>query len=108
MGKYKWTTAFNHGNDQFTAPYLRKPSKGGSNLFNFCNIGLLIGHGIRGTSQDGRATSTPSQQTYYPVYKTGVNAYDWVRMSEFDFGGGPGGLRWMGIYACNMLFPDNS
>jgi hypothetical protein len=29
-------------------------------------------------------------------------------MSEFNFGGGPAGLRWMGIYACNMLFPDNA
>lgn len=29
-------------------------------------------------------------------------------MSEFDFGGGPVGLRWMGIYACNMLYRDNA
>lgn len=108
MTKHKWTTAFFRTNDQVVASSLRKPSKGGTNLFNYCNIGLLIGHGIRGTSQDGRATATPSMQTYYPVYRTGVNAYDWVRMSEFDFGGGPGGLRWMGIYACNMLKRDNA
>lgn len=37
-----------------------------------------------------------------------MNAYDWVRMSEFDFGGGPVGLRWMGLYACNMLSRDNA
>jgi hypothetical protein len=103
MKKYKWTTAFNYSADQITAPLLRKPSKGGSNLFNYCNIGLLVGHGIRGITQDAKATSTPSLQTYFPIYKKGVNACDWVRMSEFDFGGGPGGLRWMGIYACNML-----
>lgn len=108
MKKHKWTTGFNYGNDQLTAPQLRKPSKGGTNLFNYCNIGLLVGHGIRGASQDNRATSTPSLQTYFPIYKTGVNAYDWVRMSEFDFGGGPVGLRWMGIYACNMLYRDNA
>jgi hypothetical protein len=29
-------------------------------------------------------------------------------MSEFDFGGGTGGLRWMGIYACNILKRDNA
>ncbi|MGI8965220.1 MAG: Ig-like domain-containing protein, partial [Limisphaerales bacterium] len=69
LNKYKWKKAFNYGNDQLTARLLRKPSKGGSNLFNDCNIGLLIGHGIRGTSQDGRATSTPSLQTYMPIYK---------------------------------------
>ena len=110
MKKYKWTTAFNYGNDQVGASLLRKASKGGSNLFNYCNIGLLIGHGIRGVNQDFKAVSsaTPSLQTYFPIYKKGVNAYDWVRMSEFDFGGGPGGLRWMGLYACNMLSYDNA
>jgi len=108
MKKYKWTTAFNYGNDQLTANLLRKASKGGSNLFNYCNIGLYVGHGIRGANQDFKATSTPSLQTYTPIYKKGVNAYDWVRMSEFDFGGGPVGLRWMGLYACNMLYPDNA
>lgn len=108
MKKYKWTTSFNYGDNQLTANLLRKPSKGGSNLFNYCNIGLLIGHGIRGGNQDFRATSTPSLQTYFPIYKTGVNTYDWIRMSEFDFGGGPIGLRWMGIYACNMLYRNNA
>jgi len=103
LSKYKWKKAFNYGNDQLSAALLRKPSKGGSNVFNYCNLGLLIGHGIRGNNQDFLATSTPSLQTYMPIYRTGVNAYDWVRMSEFDFGGGPGGLRWVGIYACNML-----
>jgi len=108
MKKYKWTTAFNYGDDQVTASLLRKTSKGGQNLFNYCNIGLFIGHGIRGANQDFKATSTPSLQTYLPIYKQGVNAYDWVRMSEFDFGGGPGGLRWMGLYACNMLSYNNA
>jgi hypothetical protein len=78
MQKYGWSTAFNYGDDRLSAALLRKTSKGGSNLFNFCNLGLLVGHGIRGTTQDGRATSTPSLQTYFPIYKTGVNAYDWV------------------------------
>lgn len=108
MKKYKWTTAFFRTNDQVTASLLRKPSKGGSNIFNTCNIGFLVGHGIRGGVLDKIATPTWSLQTYFPIYKTGVNAYDWVRMSEFDFGGGPGGLRWMGIYACNMLSRDNA
>jgi hypothetical protein len=108
MAKYKWKKAFNYGNDQVSAALLRKPSKGGQSLFNYCNIGLYIGHGIRGANQDFRATSTPSLQTYTPIYKKGVNAYDWVRLSEFDFGGGPGNLRWMGLYACNMLYYDNA
>jgi len=63
MTDYKWTTAFNYGNDNITAALLRKPSKGGSNLFNYCNIGLLVGHGIRGANQDFKATATPSLQT---------------------------------------------
>lgn len=108
MKKYKWTKAFNYGNDQLTASLLRKPSFGGSNLFNYCNLGLLVGHGIRGANQDFKATSTPSLQTYMLLYIPGVHSYDWVRMSEFDFGGGPGGLRWMGLYACNMLYPDSA
>jgi hypothetical protein len=108
MKKYKWTKAFNYGDDFVTAALLRSASKGGSNLFNYCNIGLYVGHGIRGTNQDFKATSTPSLQTYTPIYKKGVNAYDWVRMSEFNFGGGPGNLRWMGLYACNMLSYDNA
>jgi hypothetical protein len=108
MNNYKWKTAFNYGNNQLSAALLRKPSFGGSNLFNYCNIGLYVGHGICGANQDFLATSTPSLQTYTPIYRTGVNAYDWVRMSEFDFGGGPVGLRWMGIYACNMLYYDNA
>ena len=108
MKNYKWKTAFNYGNDQLTAGLMRKTSKGGSNLFNYCNIGLLIGHGIRGSNQDFIATSTPSLQTYMPIYRKGVNAYDWVRLSEFDFGGGPVGLRWMGLYACNMLSYENA
>jgi hypothetical protein len=40
MVKYKWKTAFNYSNDQVSASLLRKPSKGGSNLFNYCNIGV--------------------------------------------------------------------
>jgi hypothetical protein len=82
MVKYKWKTAFNYSNDQVSASLLRKPSKGGSNLFNYCNIGLLVGHGIYGLNQDFIATSTPSLQSYYPVYHTGVNAYDWVRIRQ--------------------------
>jgi hypothetical protein len=107
MAKYKWKTAFNYSNDQVSASLLRKPSKGGSSLFNYCNIGLLIGHGIHGDTQDF-ATSTPSLQSYMPIYRTGTAGYDWVRLCEFDFGGGPGGLRWMGIYACNILFFANA
>jgi len=82
---------------------LRKPSKGGSSVFNNVNIGLLIGHGVYGTSPDYTIAGSGPLQSYYPIWEGG-NGYNWVRLSEFDFGSpGANGLRWMSILNCNNL-----
>lgn len=96
-----WKRGFELGDDALEAKALRKPAKGGTNKFNEGNIGLLVGHGIRGDSPDFIATNTGALGTYFPIYKTGSTNYDWVRLSECDFGSN--NLRWMGIYSCNML-----
>lgn len=101
MKKGGWKTGFELGDNALEAKALRKPAKGGTSKFNEVNIGLLVGHGIRGESIDLVATNTGAFQTYFPVHKTGEINYDWVRLSECDFGSE--NLRWMGIYACNML-----
>jgi len=97
---------FYKGNFDLQASDLRKPSKGGNSVFNSVNVGLLVGHGVYGsgsTPYDYTISGSGPIQSYYPVY-TGANGYDWVRLSEFDFGGSStNGLRWMGILTCNNL-----
>ena len=80
--------------DAVTGANLRAPG----NVFNTVNIGLLIGHGVQGNRAD--LASGAAIETYYPVFATGGSEYDWVRIHEFQFGGS---LRWMGIFACNMV-----
>jgi hypothetical protein len=65
---------------------------------------LLAGHGVYGMDSDFTISASGPRQTYYPVYKTGDNFYDWVRISQCDFGSS--NLRWMGLLSCNNLFPD--
>ncbi len=105
MKKGGWKTGFELGDNALEAKALRKPAKGGTSKFNEVNIGLLVGHGIRGESIDMVATNTGAFQTYFPVHKTSEIDYDWVRLSECDFGSP--NLRWMGIYACNMLHENS-
>jgi Family of unknown function (DUF6345)/Bacterial Ig domain/FlgD Ig-like domain len=104
-GGWKTQSPFPLGNDKLLASHLRKPSKGGSSVFNQVNIGLLVGHGIRGSNGDGTIALNKPLQTYMPIYKTGASNYDWVRLSECDFGSS--NLRWMAIFACNILHDEN-
>ncbi len=101
MKKGGWKKGFALGDDALTANALRGTSSGGNSKFNTVNIGLLVGHGIHGESPDFIATNTGALGTYFPIYKTGDTNYDWVRLSQCDFGSA--NLRWMGIYSCNML-----
>lgn len=96
-----WKKGFELGDDALEAKALRKPAKGGTSKFNEINIGLLVGHGIHGESPDFVSTNTGALGTYFPIYKSGATNYDWVRLSDCDFGST--NLRWMGIYSCNML-----
>ncbi|HOF71272.1 MAG TPA: DUF6345 domain-containing protein [Verrucomicrobiota bacterium] len=103
MGGAGYRLKFYKGNFDLQASDLRKPSKGGSSRFNDVNVGLLVGHGVYGTTADYTIAGSGPLQTYYPVY-AGGNGYDWVRLSEFDFGSsGANGLRWMSILTCNNL-----
>ena len=106
MSRGGWRSGFAPlANDALTGANLRMPSKGGSNTFNQVNIGLLVDHGIRGSSGDYTISADGPLETYLPIYKTGASNYDWVRLSECDFGGS--NLRWMAIFACNILYDDN-
>ena len=101
MAKGGWKTGFSLGDDALHGTDFRKPAKGGTSKFNDVNIGLYVGHGIHGVSIDKVATATGAFQTYIPIYNAGATNYDWVRLSECDFGSA--NLRWMGIFACNIL-----
>jgi hypothetical protein len=103
MGDAGYRLKFMKSNFDLHASDLRKPSKDGSSVFNQANLGFLIGHGVYGTTADYTIAGSGPKQSYYPVY-TGANGYDWVRLSEFDFGSpGTNGLRWMSILTCNNL-----
>jgi hypothetical protein len=101
MSKSGWGTAVKLGDDDLVAAHLRKPSKGGSNIFNQVNIGLLTLHGTRGLNGDFTISGDGPLQSYMPIWKTGATDYDWVRISECDFGSS--NLHWMAIAACNIL-----
>lgn len=94
---------FYRGNFDLTASHLRSPQYGGSGIFNDVNIGLLIGHGVYGITPDWTISGSGPLQSYYPVW-SGGNGYDWVRLSEFGFGGP--NLRWMAMLSCNNLQDD--
>ena len=101
--KLEWGRA----DDNVSAAALLGSQYGGSNQFNRANIGLLVGHGVFGTTPDFTTTGAGVLDTYFPIYKTGVNSYDWVRFTQFQFGNSGSNLRWMGILSCNNMFPDN-
>ncbi len=89
--------------NQLTANELRGPQFGGTNIFNKVNIGLLVGHGVYGTTPDFTISLSGPLETYYPIYKSGVNSYDWVRFTQFKFGSSGSNLRWMGMLSCNNM-----
>jgi hypothetical protein len=107
MGDAGYRLKFYKGNFDLTASDLRKPSKGGDSRFNEVNVGLLIGHGVcsadSSSGHDFTISASGPFQSYYPVWEGG-SGYNWVRLSEFDFGSsGVNGLRWMSILSCNNL-----
>lgn len=102
-----YRTTFYAVNDDLVANDLRGPQYGGTNKFNKVNIGLLIGHGVYGSTPDFTTSGSGPFETYFPIYKSGVNSYDWVRFTQFDFGSSGSDLRWMAILSCNNMI-DNS
>ena len=101
QGSYK--PAFVKGDTQWGAQDIKKPSKGGSSIFNTCNFGLLMTHGVYGTlSEDDNI-----KYTYLLLYDQKYGS-SWTRLSDMDFGStGKNGLRWMTILSCSMLYGPN-
>jgi hypothetical protein len=105
MSKGGWKTTLSYGDDNLLSSYLRMPSKGGSSAFNQVNLAFVLNHGVRGTSSDYTISADGPLETYLPIYKTGATDYDWVRLSECDFGGS--NLRWITFASCELLNDAN-
>jgi Family of unknown function (DUF6345)/Bacterial Ig domain len=74
---------------------------GSGTPFNNVNLGVLLLHGVYGTSID--YNGQPAKQIYYPVTSGGSAQY--LRLEQMNLGGsGTNGLKWMAIMACNSLF----
>lgn len=103
MRKAGWKAQFVNKDDQWSATDIKKSSLGGNSIFNTCNFGLLMTHGSFGNSG---STGTEDDNISYTYCWLGSHNY--VRLSDMDFGStGTNGLRWMTIYACNMLNSAN-
>lgn len=85
--------------------YIRSSQWGGSNLFNTVNFGFLIGHGVNGLTFDYTTGFPGVKDTYFPRWTQGDSYYDWVALSQCDFGSA--NLRWMAILSCNNLTEPN-
>jgi len=101
MQNQGWSQRFILADDELHAEAIRSAGFGGSNVFSQVNLGLLIGHGARGTTGDFTISGNGPLQSYYGIYHTGASSYDWVRLSQCSFGSA--NLRWMGLLTCNNL-----
>jgi hypothetical protein len=100
MQHWGWTNAFFKTNDALNIASLR----GSSTPFNQVNLGVLLLHGVYGTSPDYAANQC--KQMYFPISSGGSGHY--LRLSEMNLGGaGPSGLKWMAIKACHSLYHVN-
>ena len=80
--------------------------QGSGNPFNNVDIGLLILHGVFGTSFDF-TTGHMFKGIYFPIASGGSAHY--LRMSDVILGGSSStnGLKWLGLVACTGLFQNN-
>jgi Family of unknown function (DUF6345)/FlgD Ig-like domain/Bacterial Ig domain len=100
-GTYK--PAFIKANEDWGPQDIQKSSLGGHSIFNTCNFGLLMTHGVAGTQPEIDGI----KYTYLALFDN-VHHNSYVRLSDMDFGStGANGLRWMTILSCNMLAPAN-
>jgi Family of unknown function (DUF6345)/Bacterial Ig domain/FlgD Ig-like domain len=103
MERGGWKAQFVKADDQWSATDIKKTSLGGNSIFNTCNFGVLMTHGSYGN--DG-STGTEDDNVQYTYCWLGGNNF--VRLSDMDFGSaGTNGLRWMTIFACNILRSQN-
>jgi hypothetical protein len=103
MKRGDWKRAFNKEDSQWSATDVKKASLGGNSIFNTCNFGLLMGHGSYGNTG---TTGTEDDSVSYTYFWLGGS--DDLRLSDMDFGSaGTNGLKWMTIFACNILKAEN-
>jgi hypothetical protein len=102
MKKGAWRPGFTKTDTQLQPSNL----KGTGTIFNQVNLGLLMVHGVYGTSPDYTSGANGCEQMYFPI-QTSASGGEYVRMSEMNFGStGTNGLKWMAIFACNSLKED--
>jgi hypothetical protein len=103
MKKAAWKPAFVKRDSQWGDSDIKKSSLGGNSIFNTCNFGMLMTHGSYGNSG---STGQEDDNINYTYCWLGGN--DYVRLTDMDFGStGTNGLRWMTIFACNILREAN-
>lgn len=103
MTKAAWKSAFIKKDDQWGATDIKKTSLGGNSIFNTCNFGILMTHGSYVNNNNAGNSSDAVKYTY-----CWLGGNDYVKLSEMDFGStGTNGLRWMTIFACNILKSEN-
>jgi uncharacterized protein DUF6345 len=96
-----WKAGFVKRDSQLSATDIKKGSLGGNSLFNTVDIGLLMTHGTYGTTAE-----SDSVKYSYVILADPTNNVTYLRLADFDFGSGAtNGLKWMTMYACNILNP---
>ena len=106
MKKTAYKQVFNKSGKDTTALELKRNNYGigGGNLFNQVNIGLFLAHGNYGTELDFSNGTGVSLQTYFHIDGPSNSTNQWIRLSEFEFGGD---MRWMFLLACDGLRNEN-
>ena len=103
MTKAGWKQQFLKVDKDWTATDIKKTSIGGNSIFNTCNFGILMTHSSFANNSSQGNSSDGVKYTY-----SWLGGGDLVKLSDMDFGStGTNGLRWMTIFACNMLKPEN-
>jgi len=98
MRRGNWSMGFDRYDDALSINDLRAS---GANIFNNVKLGLLMCHGVYGTSQD--YTANGCKEMYFPI--TSGSSAQYLRMSEMNLGNADtNGLKWMAIAACNSLY----
>jgi hypothetical protein len=98
MQRCGWKCVFNNPDSQFSLSSMI----GSGTPFNSVNLGVMMTHGMYGTTADYMAGLC--KQMYFPI--TSGNQY--LRMSQMNLGGsGTGGLKWFAVMACNSLYQPN-
>lgn len=103
MTKAGWKSKFVKVDKQWGATDIKKASLGGNSIFNTCNFGILMTHGSFANNTTQGNSVGGIKYTY-----SWLGGNDYVKLSDMDFGSaGTNGLRWMTIFACNILKPEN-